>query len=88
MSLKIFPIFLRALKNYSQYSLGSLHYIDLFFDNFDESSQEFLSFLLKIDGKSDEALTKSLYIKNGRYLNIPFLFLEEAMDLVSAPIKT
>lgn len=82
--IKDIPYFLRALKNYSQYSLGSLHYIDLFFDNFDESSQEFLSFLLKIDGKSDEALTKSLYIKNGRYLNIPFLFLEEAMDLVSA----
>ena len=82
--IKDIPYFLRALKNYSQYSLGSLHYIDLFFDNFDEASQEFLSFLLKIDGKSDEALTKSLYIKNGRYLNIPFLFLEEAMDLVSA----
>ncbi|ADJ61285.1 SWI/SNF family helicase [Lactococcus cremoris subsp. cremoris NZ9000] len=82
--IKDIPYFLRALKNYSQYSLGSLHYIDLFFDNFDESSQEFLSFLLKIDGKSDEALTKSLFIKNGRYLNIPFLFLEEAMDLVSA----
>ena len=82
--IKDIPYFLRSLKNYSQYSLGSLHYIDLFFDNFDESSQEFLSFLLKIDGKSDEALTKSLYIKNGRYLNIPFLFLEEAMDLVSA----
>ncbi len=64
--------------------MGSLHYIDLFFDNFDEASQEFLTFLLKIDSKSDEALTKSLYIKNGRYLNIPFLFLEEAMDLVSA----
>ena len=82
--IKDIPYFLRALKNYSQYSLGSLHHIDLFFDNFDEASQEFLSFLLKIDGKSDEALTKSLYIKNGRYLNIPFLFLEEAMDLVSA----
>ena len=82
--IKDIPYFLRALKNYSQYSLGSLHYIDLFFDNFDEASQEFLSFLLKIDGKSDEALTKSLYIKNGRYLNIPFLFLEESMDLVSA----
>ncbi len=82
--IKDIPYFLRALKNYSQYSLGSLHYIDLFFDNFDEASQEFLSFLLKIDGKSDEDLTKSLYIKNGRYLNIPFLFLEEAMDLVSA----
>ncbi|MEG1487245.1 MULTISPECIES: DEAD/DEAH box helicase [Lactococcus] len=82
--IKDIPYFLRALKNYSQYSLGSLHYIDLFFDNFDEASQEFLSFLLKIDGKSDEILTKSLYIKNGRYLNIPFLFLEEAMDLVSA----
>ncbi len=82
--IKDIPYFLRALKNYSQYSLGSLHYIDLFFDNFDEASQKFLSFLLKIDGKSDEALTKSLYIKNGRYLNIPFLFLEEAMDLVSA----
>ena len=82
--IKDIPYFLRALKNYSQYSLGSLHYIDLFFDNFDEASQEFLSFLLKIDGKSDEALTKSLFIKNGRYLNIPFLFLEEAMDLVSA----
>ncbi len=82
--IKDIPYFLRALKNYSQYSLGSLHYIDLFFDNFDEASQEFLSFLLKIDGKSDEALTKSLYIKNGRYLNIPFLFLEEAMDLVSS----
>ena len=82
--IKDIPYFLRALKNYSQYSLGSLHYIDLFFDNFDEASQEFLSFLLKIDGKSDKALTKSLYIKNGRYLNIPFLFLEEAMDLVSA----
>ena len=82
--IKDIPYFLRALKNYSQYSLGSIHYIDLFFDNFDEASQEFLSFLLKIDGKSDEALTKSLYIKNGRYLNIPFLFLEEAMDLVSA----
>lgn len=82
--IKDIPYFLRALKNYSQYSLGSLHYIDLFFDNFDEASQEFLTFLLKIDSKSDEALTKSLYIKNGRYLNIPFLFLEEAMDLVSA----
>lgn len=82
--IKDIPYFLRALKNYSQYSLGSLHYIDLFFDNFDEASQEFLTFLLKIDSKSDEALTKSLYIKNGRYLNLPFLFLEEAMDLVSA----
>lgn len=82
--IKDIPYFLRALKNYSQYSLGSLHYIDLFFEHFDEASQDFLSFLLKIDGKSDEALTRSLYIKNGRYLNIPFLFLEEAMDLVSA----
>lgn len=81
--IKDIPYFLRALKNQGQYSLGSLHYVDLFFDNFDEASQDFLSFLLKIDGKSDENFTKSLYIKNGRYLNIPFLFLEEAMDLVS-----
>lgn len=28
--IKDIPYFLRALKNYSQYSLGSLHYIDLF----------------------------------------------------------
>ncbi|QDK69972.1 DEAD/DEAH box helicase [Lactococcus protaetiae] len=82
--IKDIPYFLRALRNFSQYSLGSLHYINLFFDNFDEASQAFLNFLLKIDDKTDEAFTKSLYIKNGRYLNIPFLFLEEAMDLSAA----
>ena len=82
--IKDIPYFLRALRNFSQYSLGALHYIDLFFEYFDEASQDFLSFLLQLDGKTDDLFSKSLYIKNGRYLNIPQLFLEEAMDLAAA----
>ncbi|MFQ6323999.1 SNF2 helicase associated domain-containing protein [Lactococcus garvieae] len=81
--IKDIPYFLRTLQNFGQYSLGALHYVDLFFDNFDEASQDFLNFLLKIHGKLDAQMANQLYIKNGRYLNFPYLFIEEAMDLAS-----
>ncbi|MEY8458638.1 SNF2 helicase associated domain-containing protein [Lactococcus ileimucosae] len=81
--IKDIPYFLRTLQNFGQYSLGALHYVDLFFDNFDEASQDFLSFLLKIHGKLDTQIANQLYIKNGRYLSFPYLFIEEAMDLAS-----
>ncbi|MFZ2576497.1 MAG: DEAD/DEAH box helicase [Lactococcus hircilactis] len=81
--IKDLPYFLRTLRNFSQYPMGG-NWVDLYFDNFDEASQDFLNFLLKIDARSDENLTRSLFIKNGRYLNLPFLFLEEGLDLASA----
>ncbi|PCR99798.1 helicase [Lactococcus fujiensis JCM 16395] len=80
--IKDLPYFLRALRNFSQYPMGG-NWIELYFDNFDEASQDFLSFLMKIDARSDENIARSLFIKNGRYLNLPFLFLEEGMDLAS-----
>ena len=80
--IKDLPYFLRTLRNFSQYPMGG-NWIDLFFDNFDEASQDFLEFLLSIDARSDENLTKALFIKNGRYLNLPFLFLEKGLELAS-----
>ncbi|MGM9886252.1 MAG: SNF2 helicase associated domain-containing protein [Lactococcus sp.] len=80
--IKDLPYFLRALRNFSQYPMGG-NWVDLYFDNFDDASQEFLNFLLKIDARSDENLSRSLFIKNGRFLNLPFLFLEQGLDLAS-----
>ncbi|MFC4651811.1 SNF2 helicase associated domain-containing protein [Lactococcus nasutitermitis] len=80
--IKDIPYFLRVLNNSGQYSMGS-HYINLLFDNFDEASQDFLNFLLKIDRKTDENFIKSLFVKSGRYLNLPYLYLEEGMDLAA-----
>lgn len=78
--IKDLPYFLRSLRHSAQYPMGG-QYVDLLFENFDESSQAFLSFLLKIDARSDENFMKSIFIKNGRYLNLPFLFLEEGLNL-------
>jgi len=75
--------FLVALRRNESYVAAKLQIERLSLEFFDEPSQQLLNYLLSITEKEEDAFSHQLFLKSGRYLRLPLLFVEEVLDLVS-----
>ena len=78
--IKDIPQFLHLVKQEELYQLGKDHLIRLVMDNFDEESQTFLTFLMKIT-PDDYIADCTIYPKAGRFLLLSPSIIEEGLDL-------
>ena len=74
------PLFLKVLAQRKSYMIGKHYENDLFWEAFDESSQEVLTFLR---GLIEEGLSQELFFPNqGRHLFFPLTFFEQGVGLL------
>ena len=74
------PLFLKVLAQSKSYMIGKHYENNLFWEVFDESSQEVLTFLR---GLIEEGLSQDLFFPNqGRHLFFPLTFFEQGVELL------
>jgi superfamily II DNA or RNA helicase len=76
------PAFLSALRQHHPYSLGQLYFSEITQESFDADSRALIDFLLTLDADSEGILSTEIYRKAGRYMLMPYVLVEEFLDLL------
>ncbi|GAB2023436.1 DEAD/DEAH box helicase [Pseudolactococcus yaeyamensis] len=82
--IKDIPHFITLLRKGGTYLLGNSHYVTLLLSHFDQASQDFLNYLLKIAPSQEELALTSLFRKLGRYFVPHAGLLSELLPLTAA----
>jgi hypothetical protein len=82
--VKDLPHFITLLRKGGTYLIGSSHYVTLMLSHFDQASQDFLTYLLKITPSQEEMALTNLFRKLGRYFVPHAGLLPELLALTEA----
>lgn len=74
--------FLQSVKKETSYQIGKGYFEPLSYIQFDEESQQVISFLWKLMPDGDRSITERLFPSQGRYLSLPVGFFEEGIELL------
>jgi SNF2 family DNA or RNA helicase len=78
------PAFLKAVAGGDSYSTGQLYFSPMSLANFDDASAHLLEKLISWQQESFLMATQNFYQKSGRYLVLPYIFVEEFLDLIAS----